>query len=183
VNRPRPSGAAAGGGQTVKAVIVVAVVVLVGFLILKNGIKSPSTTAAGTSATTVKHGHTTTTLSAAATTTTLALISPANVKLQVLNGVGTGTLAGQWTAKLHANPGYNTLTPRDATTVGLSTSAIYIITPGFTREADALATQVGLTPAIVVPTIPAPATAPIPAAARASANLVLVIGRDLAGTA
>jgi hypothetical protein len=179
VNRPRPSGAAAGGGQTIKAVIVVAVVVIVGFLILKNGFKS-SPSAAGTSPTTVRHVTTTT---APLSTTTQPLISPANIKLQVLNGVGTGQLAGQWSAKLHANPGYNTLTALDATAVGLAKSEIFIITPGYTQEADALATQVGLTPAIVVPTIPPPLTAPIPATARANANLVLVIGRDLAASA
>jgi hypothetical protein len=179
VNRPRPSGAGAGGTQTLKAIVVVVVVVLIGFLILKNG-KSPRSTASGVTPTTARH--TTTTSPIAQTTTTAALISPANIKLQVLNGVGSGSLAGQWSAKLHANPGYNTLAALNATSV-VSTSAIYIITPGYTPEANALATAVGLTPTIVNPTIPAPATAPIPASARAAANLVLVIGPNLAGTA
>jgi hypothetical protein len=110
------------------------------------------------------------------------LIPPSSIKLQVLNGTGSGQLATQWSNKLKANPGYNTLAPADATTT-VPKSEIFIVTPGYQREADALATTVGLTAAAINPTIPPPASAPIPSTARANANLVLVIGPDLASTA
>jgi hypothetical protein len=78
--------------------------------------------------------------------------------------------------------GYQTEPPDNATT-RTTTSAIYILTPGYQSEAYALAATVGLPSSAVNITIPAPATAPIPAAERAKANLVLVIGQDLAATA
>jgi hypothetical protein len=100
----------------------------------------------------------------------------------VLNGVGTGTLAGQWSAKLKANPGYNTLAPDDAT-AKVAASMIYVLTPGYLPEANALAAAVGLPASAVNPTIPAPLSAPIRATERTIANLVLVVGPDLAGRA
>jgi hypothetical protein len=100
----------------------------------------------------------------------------------VLNGVGSGQLAAQWSNKLKANPGYHTLPPADATST-VPKSEIYVITPGYQREADALATTVGLTKASIIPTAPPPASAPIPTSARTNANLVLIIGPDLAGKA
>jgi hypothetical protein len=183
VNRPRPGGAASGGTQTVKAVAVVVLVLLVGWLVLLKGTKTPSTTAAGHT-TTTRHGHATTTLPGlGTTTTTVALISPANIKVQVLNGVGgTAPLAGDWSRKLHSTAGYDVLTALDAT-AHVTTSAIYIITPGYTREADQLANAVGLPSTAVVPTIPAPTTAPIPTSVRSVANLVLVIGPNLVASA
>jgi len=62
-------------------------------------------------------------------------------------------------------------------------SVIYVMTAGYIPEADNLATRVGLAISAVNTTIPAPAAAPIPATERAAPNLVLVIGRDLAGSA
>ncbi len=115
-------------------------------------------------------------------TTTVAVIPPSRIKLQVLNGVGSGQLATEWSNKLKANPGYDTLAPADATAT-VPKSEIYIVTPGYLREADALAVTTGLTSANINPTAPPPASAPIPATARTNANLVLVIGPDLAGSA
>jgi hypothetical protein len=100
----------------------------------------------------------------------------------VLNGTGSGQLATQWSNKLKANPGYNTLAPADATAT-VPRSEIFIVTPGYLREAEALAATVGLTSAAINPTTPPPASAPIPSSARANANLVLVIGPDLAAKA
>lgn len=108
---------------------------------------------------------------------------PPNIKLQVLNGVLTGSLAGEWSVKLKANPGYNTLPPNNAT-ARVASSEIYVVTHGYGREADALALTVGLPVTKVVnPTTPLPATAPVPAVDRTTANLILIIGPDLAATA
>ena len=100
----------------------------------------------------------------------------------MLNGVLTGNLASEWSTKLKANPGYNTLPPDNAT-AKVAQSQIYVITPGYQREANALAVAVALPVTAVNQTVPAPASAPIPAAERTTANLVLVIGPDLAGSA
>jgi hypothetical protein len=178
MNQPgRPPGSST-GTQTGKAVLLIAVVVLIGFLVLKHHPKTVSTTTATTRPT-----HTSTTLTGPTTPTTLpAVIAPSSIKLQVLNGVGTGTLAGQWSTKLKANPGYNTLAPDDAT-AKVATSMIFVLTPGYLPEANALAAAVGLQPSAVNPTIPAPLSAPIRASERTIANLVLVVGPDLAGRA
>jgi hypothetical protein len=175
----RPQGRSSGGTQTGKAVLVIAVVVIVGWWVLLKS--SPSThTASGATTTT----HPTTTIHQATTPTTAAaaLIPPSSIKLQVLNGLQTGNLAGQWSTKLKANPGYNTL-PADNATTKVSASAIYIMTPGYQREANALAVAVGLPVTVVNQTVPAPPSAPIPAAERTTANLVLIIGPDLASRA
>jgi hypothetical protein len=115
------------------------------------------------------------------TTTTVPLIPPSSIKLQVLNGVGTGQLAGEWSNKLKASPGYNTLAADNATAV-VTTSTIYVMTIGYIPEALHLATVVGL-PASAVDTTIAPASVPIRSSERAAPNLVLVIGPNLAGTA
>jgi LytR cell envelope-related transcriptional attenuator len=161
-----------------RAALVIVAVLVVGWLVLRHGSSSPS------AATTTTHTTQTSTSSStvAPTTTTVALIPPASIKLQVLNGVGSGNLATEWSNKLKANPGYNTLAPDDATTK-VATSVIYIITAGYLPEAQHLAAVVGLPATAVDETIPAPATAPIPAHDRAAANLVLVIGPNLASTA
>jgi hypothetical protein len=175
----RPLGPPSGGTQTVKAVVVIVAVVLIGWLVLhhRSGATSVTTT------TTTRVSHTTTTLrSQAAPTTTVPLVPPSSIKLQVLNGVLTGSLAGEWSTKLKANPGYNTLVPDNAT-AKVAQSEVYVLTPGYLPEARALAAAVGLPASAINPTIPAPLSAPIPPAERTTANLVLVIGPDLAGSA
>jgi hypothetical protein len=159
---------------------VIGVVVIVGWLVLA---KSSSPTHVAATATTAPH-HTTTTVTHPTTppTTVAPLVPPSSIKLQVLNGLQSGNLAGQWSTKLKANPGYNTLPPDNAT-AKVTASAIYILTPGYQREANALALAVGLPVTAVIQTIPPPATAPIPTTERTTANLVLVIGPDLAGRA
>jgi hypothetical protein len=160
-------------------VLVIAVVILVGWLVLA---KTPGSTHAASTPTTHHRTTSTTAHPASPATTQAPLIPPASIKLQVLNGLLTGSLAGQWSAKLRANPGYNTLTPDNAT-AKVAASEIYILTPGYQREANALAVAVGLPVTAVNLSVPAPATAPIPPTERTTANLVLVIGPDLAGSA
>ncbi len=126
--------------------------------------------------------HSTTTASTIPpSTTTTTILPPSQVKVQVLNGVLTGNLASEWSAKLKNQFGYITLPPDNATEK-VPTSIIYVLTPGYQPEAQHLATSVGLPASAVFPEVPAPATAPIPASARTSANLVLIIGPDLAAT-
>ncbi len=175
----RTPGVGSGGMQTGKAVLVIVVVVVVGWVVLRHG---TSSTSAGSTPTTTHAPATTVPSSTAVPTTTVPLVAPANIKLQVLNGVLTGSLAGEWSAKLKANPGYNTLPPDNAT-AKVAQSEIYVVTPGYGPEANALAVAVGLPATAVNPTTPPPPTAPISAADLRQANLVLIIGPDLAGSA
>ena len=174
----RPAGPPPGGGvHAGKAAVVIAVAVLIGVLVLHH---NPSTHSAASATTSRASAAPPTTV--APTTSTTTAIPAASVKVQVLNGTGSGNLASRWATKLRTSPGYNTLAPDD-TTSRVTQSAIYVETPGYLPEAYALATAVGLSPSAVNTTIPAPASAPIPTSERSKANLVLVIGPDLANGA
>lgn len=181
MNRPmarRPSSDA--NVNWAKALAVIVVLVIIGVFVLSKSGK-PTKTGVATSHTT----HSTSTIPTSTvppSTTTTTLLPVSQVKLQVLNGVLTGSLAGQWTAKLKSNPGYTT-EPADNATARVAASIIYVLTPGYQPEARALATTVGLSVTAVDTTVPPPSTAPIPASERTTANLVLVIGPDLASSA
>jgi hypothetical protein len=177
--RPRsdPNGS---GVKTGRAVVLIAVLLIVGWLVLKPGGKSP--VAAGGSQGTSHHSTTTTLPAATTTTTTVPVVPPSQVKVQVLNGVGHGSLAGAWSTKLKTLYGYETLAPDNATAI-VSQSVIYIVTPGYQAEASALAAHLSLSSTAIDSTIPPPASAPVPATERSIANLILVIGPDLANSA
>lgn len=161
-----------GGTQTGKAVVVIAVMVVLGWIVLHH---TPGARSANGPTAKVAASATTTTLP----TTTTTLVPAASIKVQVLNGTGGGSLASQWASKLKSTAGYDTLAPDDATSK-VTASAIYVITPGYLPEAYALATAVGLPASSVNTTIPAPSSAPIPTSERSKADLVLVVGPDLA---
>lgn len=179
--RRRADGPTSEGTRTFRAalIIVVAVAVTIGLLTQLGG--SPKKTAAPAG----RH-HTTTSpitpASSTTTTTTTPPVAPSSVRLSVLNGLQAGSLSSQWSAKLHADPGYQTLPP-DNTTSTDATSAIYIVHSGFLAEAQALAKTVGLPDSAIVGTTPPPASAPIPSYDRTNADLVLVIGQNLASAA
>ena len=171
----RPAGTSGNGGiHAGKAALVILVVVVLGVVVLDH---RTTTHPAATSTSTRASSASPTTVPPPSTTTT-TVVPPASIKLQVLNGTGSGNLASQWSTKLRTSPGYNTLAPDD-TTSRVTQSAIYVETPGYLPEAYALATTVGLSSSAVNTTIPAPASAPIPATERSKANLVLVIGPNL----
>lgn len=173
----RPAGAPRDGVHAGKAALVIAVVVVIGVIVLHHS----KTTRVGTTATTGHSGAGTTTTLAPSTTTT-TVVPPASIKLQVLNGTGSGNLASAWSTKLRTSPGYDTLAPDDSTSK-VTQSEIFVETPGYLPEAYALAAAVGLGQSAVNTTIPAPASAPIPTTERSKANLVLVVGPDLANSA
>lgn len=178
MSEPRQGGGGFGrdaGTQTGRAVMLIAVAVVVAVLLLRHAPASTSGAAAATTApaatTTVPHGTTT-------TPTTQALISPSQITLQVLNGASpTQPLAGKFSTQLKASPGYRTLAPNNAT-AQVPASLIYVVTAGYGPEADALAKTLGLSTSAVQSSIPT--GAPVPTADRTTANLVLVIGPDLA---
>jgi hypothetical protein len=168
-----------GRTQIGKAIVLIVVVVLVAVLVLHHiGSSGAVTTKIGANPST-------------STTTTVAqkghkpkktkkkvkpLIAPSKIKVQVLNGLLSGSLAGNLSAKLKDKPGYETL-PANNTTVGDTTSMIYVVTPGYYREAKVLAAAVGLSDKSIHRGVPK--TAPVPAGITSQANLVLVIGTSL----
>ena len=173
----RPAGTPRDGGvHAGKAALVIGVVVLIGVLVLHHS----KTTKVGASTSTTRSSVSSTTIGQSTTTTTV--VPPASIKLQVLNGTGSGNLASQWATKLRTSPGYDTLAPDDSTSK-VTQSEIFVETPGYLPEAYALAAAVGLGQSAVNATVPAPASAPIPATERSKANLVLIIGPDLANSA
>lgn len=160
-----------------KALLLIAVLVVIGVAILYHSDRTSPTTAAGGA------GRSTTTTSPStipASTTTTTVLPAAQVKVLVLNGASaTEPLAGDWTAKLKTK-GYATLTPDNATST-VAASAIYVVTPGYLAEAQQLAQAVGDPTITINQTIGS--NAPIKASERSTANLILVIGPDLAATA
>jgi hypothetical protein len=176
----QPDEQAPGGGtRTVLALVVIGVLVVIGAVVLaRSPGKTSGSAAPTTSSTTTTHP----TTNPATPTTTTALVPPAQVKVQVLNGANHAQpIASTWSNKLRTTYGYDTL-PGDNATTTVQTSAIYVMTPGYTEEANRLATQVApSSPPTVYTTVPS--TAPIPARDTTKANLVLVIGPDLANKA
>lgn len=181
---PEGSPARDPGTQTVKAVIVTAIAIAIALILLFHDPGSGS--ASGAAGGTGGAGHVTTTTAPvtgpATTSTTMPPVTPQNVRLQVLNGVGSGNYSSEWSTKLHASPGYDTLAPNDATHT-VASSQIFIITAGYLPEAKALAKTVGLPTTAIVTSTPPPSTAPIPANDLSAADLVLVIGPDLEASA
>lgn len=170
------------GTQTGKAVVLVVVAFLIAFALLRHtGSVKTASASTPTKKSPPAAAGTTTTSSTSTTTTTVPLVAPSQIKLQVLNGLLTGPLSADMSAKLKASPGYDTLPPDNATQKVLK-SAIYVITPGYLPEAKVLAKAAGLPQSDINTTIPAPSSTPIVASERAQANLVLVIGPGLGST-
>lgn len=164
-----------------KAIALVVVAVVVGVLALHvaTNTGTPASSAAATTTTTA-HGTTTTTAHGATTTpahrttTTTTAPNPA-VTLLVANGTSVPDAATFFSTKLHA-AGWNTLPPAD-TTSAVSTSAVYYAA-GQQKPAAALATSLGLKPAAVQAL-----TTAVPVSGTTGADLVLVLGSELANQA
>jgi hypothetical protein len=192
--RERGSGGVMRDGNTGLGIVIIVVAVVVAVVLLHHSgstkAETASTTSSGSTTTTTiiptattaaggttgsSTGGSTTTLAPGVTTTTIA---PANVKVLVLNGANFAlNLATEFTEKVKTL-GYTTLTPNNAAGV-VKASQIYVMTNGDAPEGDALAKALGLTSAAVTTTLTT--TAPLsPGTAATGANLVLVVGPDLA---
>ncbi len=175
------------GPHTFRAALIVAVAVAVTVALLTQLGAGSRATVSGRAPSSGSSSHgggssSTTTTPSSTTTTTTAVVAPSKITLQVLNGLLSGTLSAQWSAKLHANPGYVTL-PANNTTAQDTISTIYMVKSGYGPEARALARTVGLPDSAIVNVVPPPSSAPIPSVDRTEADLVLVIGQSLAGRA
>lgn len=109
--------------------------------------------------------------------TTLATVpprSPQEVKVLPTNGTAVKGVAGKARDTLQA-AGYNVLAPTDATRA--EASNVYFTSADFEREAQAVASALGLPANVVVayPTAP-----PLPVTDPKGANVVVVVGPELA---
>jgi hypothetical protein len=137
--------------------------------------------AAGGTSTTAKpaKGASTTTApstgSTAVTPTSQAVRPPSSVKVLVANGTSVGGAATRFSDKLHT-AGYNTLAATNTTARGVTATIVYY-EPSFQKEAAAAAAQLGA-PATAVQPMPAQP----PVASLNGANILVIVGQDLAGS-
>ena len=111
------------------------------------------------------------------TTTTVAARQPATVKVIAVNATNASGIAGRATTRLQT-AGYNAISPGNATAAykaGNPTTIVYIVTPGYDREAAAIATLFGL-PSSSVKALPATS----PSTDIKDVNVAVVIGSGLA---
>jgi hypothetical protein len=106
------------------------------------------------------------------TTTTVASRPPANVPVLVANGAGVTGAAAAFTARLQA-AGWTTLTPTNATIMVTSTRVYYVA--GQESSAAAVASDLHLPPTAV-----APYTTAAPVSSIGTADVLVVLGPDLA---
>ncbi len=167
------------GSQTAKAAVLVVVAVIVGILLLRHtGTTSVTRTVSGASSHKAT-GIPPTTINPHPTSTTVTTppIAPGNVKVLVLNGVSsTQPLAGNLSKQLQT-AGYNTLAGDNAT-AKVTASAIYAVSSQYLSAASTLAGTLGLATSSVVNGLPT--SAPVATRERTIANVVVVIGPDLA---
>jgi hypothetical protein len=107
-----------------------------------------------------------------ATTVTVPVRSPADVKMLPVNGTTTANAAGATGAKLKA-AGYNVLAATNTTRQATASNVFY--EAGYEREARVAAQLLGLPDTAVQP-MPTPP----PVADTRGANLIVVVGPDLA---
>ncbi len=163
----RSAGMAAGRGA-----LLLAVAVVLGVLLLNAADDTPSRVGAGRDNEDGDDRATTTTTQPV--TTTVAVRPPREVKVLAANATNVAGAAGRVSAGLR-NVGYNVLAPTDAKPA--DASAVYF-TPTFEREGQAVAQALQLPPTAVKP-LPNPP----PVADLRGANLLVVIGPDVASKA
>jgi hypothetical protein len=149
----------------VRGAVLVVVALLIGFVLIRSGID------AGTASSSGKGDTKTTTGDGGTTSTTKALRPAAQVKVVVANGSGVSGAAGKVTTTLQGK-GYQVGSATNATRV--AKTVVYYV-PGYEREAQAVAVALSVAPAMVAP-MPSPA----PVTDLQNAQIVIVLGPDLA---
>lgn len=167
----RSAGMAAGRGLG-----LILVALLIGIVLYNSADNSPAPKAASTGG--KKTTQTTVPGETTLPPTTLPPVrSPSEVRVVVVNGTSTSGAAGKVSDPLNKTAGYNTLKPTDATPAvkqsNPKTSVVYF-TPGFEREAKAVAAFLGL-PATATAALPTPP----PSTELNDANVVVLVGADL----
>ena len=166
---PEPPGAPARG------VLLVAAAVALGIGVLASVSHGAAPTAAAAS--TASSSTTTTEVqrqAATTTTTSPATHQAGSVKVLVANGTSVPGAAGKLKTKL-ASDGYDMLSPTDTSSPARA-SAVYFAA-GYQGDAEAIAAAAGLTASVVQAL-----TSPGPVASSSGAQVIVVVGPDLAST-
>jgi hypothetical protein len=168
---PATSGGGPGGRHIVlgRAIAVIVAAVVLGVLILRSGGHSP--VIALTPATAPRNGVTTTIPRSATSTSTT--VSHAGVKVLVANSSTTPLVAAGYSTALQ-RAGWTLLPPVTAKPPLSAKSSIYYAV-NKRSEADAVAAALGVPTSAVLPLSPA-----TPVTSSAGADVVVVIGSDLA---
>lgn len=161
----RSSGIQAGRGAA-----LLAGAVLLGIVLL-NAADDPPPDRVTSGTTDTKPAQATSSTVAPTTVVTLPLRAPADVKVIAANGTDVKGVARKATDQLKA-AGYNVLSPTD--TPKVAASAVYYV-GDYPREAGAVAANLGLPPETAVP-MPTPP----PLADARGANVIVVVGPELA---
>jgi hypothetical protein len=156
--------------HVVRAVVLVVVGVTLGVVLLHSIGRAPAGSVVSVTSTSTPSP--TTSAPPSPTTTTAPARPPAQVKALAANGTKTSGAANKVADTLR-KAGYNVLAPTNATTSVQSSTVYYV--PGFLSEAGAVAAALGLAPTTVMP-LPTPS--PVPN--MNGADVVVVVGPDLA---
>lgn len=159
--------------QTLRGAVLLVIAVLVGVFLLREAPSEGTSVAAAKSSSTTAPRTTTTVATAAAPPTTAALRSPTQVSVLVLNGTHVSGAASRVNRQL-IGAGYNSVGTGNATTSDNATTTVDYIA-GYQAEAVALAASLSLPP-----TAAQPMPTPPPVSDTKGANLVVVVGTDLA---
>jgi len=148
-----------------RTVFVVLVALGLGLLILKYGFDDSGGTVSSGATTTTS---TSTTVAASTTSTSVNL---ANTQVLVANASGVSGAAGRVTTQLK-DKGYTTLPATNAKQTGLATTTVYY-QPGYEAQAGQVAQSLGVTTPAAIPSPP-------PVASLGDADVVVVVGKDIA---
>jgi len=172
----RPAGANVHVG---KAAALIVVALALGFIVLNDNSSGGFRARASTHVSIPDSNFTETTLPSHVTTTTLAAERAAkDIKVIAINATGRAGVASQASAKLR-NAGYNVIAPGNATAAVTNShpvSAIYVVTPGYNREALTIAALFSLPDSAVKP-LPNPSPS---ADIRSDTNIAVLVGSGIA---
>jgi hypothetical protein len=163
------------GTRVIRAAFVLVFVIVLGILLLPSATRAPRPVS---TATTSSHHQTpppTTTTTHPSTTTTLPGVAHQSIKVLVANGTTTAhgasevrVFLGNHKFDTSAFPPYNTTTPE-------TSDAVYFVNSGNKTMADEVAAVLALGSSVVQPAGSKP-----PVSTTASADVVVVLGTDLA---
>jgi len=156
-----------------RGAILIAVAFIVGLILLQKTDKAPKSVRTTPSATPTTSPN----ITFPTTTSTPGGHAPASVKVLVANGTNTAGAASRVVPPL-TSAGYNVLAPTDATKTAKANTrqSIVYFTPGYDLDAKIIATHLTLQLSAVMAL---PTTAPV--ANTQGANVIVVVGPDLAG--
>ena len=160
-------------GNKAIPVLLLAIAVALGVALLHDLDNTPTVTEA-TLQTTQEAQESAAAVPAVVTPATLAVRSPSEVKVLVTNGTTTSGVAAKINSRLQPI-GYQLGTPGNTTTASAQSTVQYVA--GYEAEAQAVASSLGLASSAVIPM-----ATPAPVADIQAANVIVVIGSELAAS-